>query len=140
LQSKRVVGSLRNFENPLEHLPTVKKHIKQLLEICKNGEAQFQGHSKADRMALEPAQVIICLIRVYGRSVKGRSSTPCVFQTADLSILSIIIIIAEENLEAAAGAGTIGAVVDTLTLLNGGGAKAVEQPQSRYACTYNQSK
>lgn len=40
-QARRFVNALKSIKEPLNDLPAVKKGIKGLLDICKNGE---EGH------------------------------------------------------------------------------------------------
>lgn len=112
-----ILGAIKS---PLDELPVAKKGVKALLDVCKNGGRRSAGGSaggRAGRGLSAREEHVIC--------ARARS--------APLTALpSLPHARAEDNLDAAAQEGAVGAVVPLLNALSGGGAElAMEQPSPR---------
>lgn len=140
LQARKWATALRDIDNPLADLPAVKRGVRGLLEVCKNGAppglAACCCATAARRLRQRcrgPAPTLSRLLSgtwvldgaVSAAPLPARPPTPL------LLALPPAVPLPEENLDDAASEGAVDVVVPLLKKLNGGDMAAQEQPTIR---------
>lgn len=139
MQARRWANALRDIDDPLLDLPAVRKGVRGLLEVCKNGAHVLRRHRPAGIGSVGNALWAAVCVGCQCRQGLCSSAAAVLVGTGCRSLMQSPhphgsrLPAAEENLDDAAAEGAVGVVVPLLKKLNGGDMKAQEQPTVRCA-------